>query len=110
MSNSDKVTELFPEIEDTREAIPDHTRAENDDLLSHVIDDDPPKVRKLPVLDTVTKNAEAELDFRSAVVPLHRVVVVLKVDKVAGSVRLFTRKQRSCHRWGGLDYCCRVLS
>ena len=51
MLNSDKVTELFPEVGEDTEAIPD-TRTENDDLLlSHVIDDDPPKDRKFPILD-----------------------------------------------------------
>ena len=110
MLNSNKVTELFPEVGEDTEAIPD-TRTENDDLLLlHVTDDDPPKAKKLPVLDTVAKDAEEELYFRSAVGPLHRVMVVLKADKVADSICLFTRKQRSCHRWGGLDYCCRVLS
>ena len=94
MLNSNKVTELFPEVGEDTEAIPD-TRAENDDLLSHVTDDDPPKVKKLPVLDIVAKDAEEELYFRSAVGPLHRVMVVLKADKVADSICLFTRTELS---------------
>ena len=46
----------------------------------------------------MAEDTKEELDFWSAVRPLHRVMIFSKADKVADPFGLFTGKQRGCHR------------
>ena len=78
------------------ETVPD-ARAEDDDLLSLHVVDDPSKVRELPVLYSVAEDAKQELDLRPPVGPLHS-VVVSESNKLADSIGLVAREQSGCHR------------
>ena len=73
------------------ETIPD-SHIENDDLLLLHVVNDPTKVGKLPVLDTMAKDVEEELDFRLVIGLLHHVMMILQANKVADSFCLFARK------------------
>ena len=95
-SNINWGIELLPEVRENTETIPDACTENEDLLLLHGIDD-PSKVRKLPVLDTVAEDAKEELDFRSVVGPLYHVIIIPKADKAGDPFGLFTRKQRRCH-------------
>ena len=101
---------LFPEIRKDVEAVLD-ARTENDDFLPLDVIDDPSKVRKFPVLNTMAEGAEEELNLWSAVRPLH-CVITLKANKLADPFSLFTREQCRRHRnhdQGGLEACSHEL-
>ena len=86
--NSNGQIKLIPKVREDTEAIPDACTEE--DLFLHVVNH-PPKVRKVPVLNTMAEDMEEELDLWSMVELLYCVVMVLKADKLVDLFSLFSR-------------------
>ena len=72
------------------ETLPD-ARAEDDDLLSLDVVDDPSEVREVPTLNAMAEHTEQELDLWPSVRPSHG-MVVSKSNKLANLVGLIARK------------------
>ena len=76
------------EVRKDAEAVADVGTENNNLLLPHVIDD-PPKVRKPPIINAVTEYTEKELDLLPTVRRLHGVMVVREAHKLADPLGLF---------------------
>ena len=70
--------------------------AEDDQLLSLHVINNPSKVGELPTLDAVTEDTEQKLDLRLLVGSLYG-VIVSEPNKLANLTSLVTRKQSGRH-------------